>query len=87
VNHDALFKMLLKRPAILKGFFKAFLPPVARFIDFARELITIASHSHELNEFRPRKKATENTEKKQATNSTNRGKIKGSWNSWRLYFL
>jgi predicted transposase YdaD len=35
VNHDALFKMLLKRPAILKGFFEAFLPQVAQFIDFA----------------------------------------------------
>ena len=34
MNHDALFKMLLKRPAILKGFFEAFLPQVARFIDF-----------------------------------------------------
>ena len=34
VNHDALFKMLLKRPAILKGFFDAFLPQVAEFIDF-----------------------------------------------------
>jgi len=35
VNHDALFKMLLKRPAILRGFFEAFLPEVARFIDFS----------------------------------------------------
>jgi hypothetical protein len=35
VNHDALFKMLLKRPAILRGFFEAFLPKVASFIDFA----------------------------------------------------
>ena len=34
MNHDALFKMLLKRPAILKSFFEAFLPQVARFIDF-----------------------------------------------------
>jgi predicted transposase YdaD len=34
VNHDALFKMLLKSPAILKGFFEAFLPQIARFIDF-----------------------------------------------------
>jgi predicted transposase/invertase (TIGR01784 family) len=36
VNHDALFKMLLKSPAILKGFFDAFLPQVAQFIDFTR---------------------------------------------------
>ena len=35
MNHDALFKMLLKRPAILRGFFEAFLPEVARFIDFS----------------------------------------------------
>jgi hypothetical protein len=35
MNHDALFKMLLKRPAILKGFFDEFLPQVAEFIDFA----------------------------------------------------
>jgi len=34
MNHDALFKMLLKAPTILRGFFEAFLPEVARFIDF-----------------------------------------------------
>jgi len=34
VDHDARFKMLLKAPAILRGFFDAFLPEVARFIDF-----------------------------------------------------
>lgn len=34
MNHDALFKMLLKSPAILKGFFDAFLPQIAPFIDF-----------------------------------------------------
>ena len=36
MDHDALFKMLLKRPRILKGFFDVFLPDVGRFIDFAR---------------------------------------------------
>jgi hypothetical protein len=47
VNHDALFKMLLKRPAILKGFFEAFLPRAAQFVDFThlqlvdKERITI----------------------------------------------
>jgi hypothetical protein len=35
LNHDALFKKLLKRPAVLKGFFEAFLPDVAGLIDFA----------------------------------------------------
>jgi hypothetical protein len=35
VDHDARFKMLLKAPAILRGFFDAFLPEVARFIDFS----------------------------------------------------
>jgi hypothetical protein len=35
VNHDALFKKLLKRPAIFKGFFNAFLPDVAAFVDFS----------------------------------------------------
>jgi len=34
MNHDALFKMLLKAPAILRGFFELFLPEVAKFIDF-----------------------------------------------------
>ena len=36
MNHDALFKNLLKRPDILKGFFDAFLPKVAAFTDFNR---------------------------------------------------
>ena len=34
MNHDALFKMLLKAPAILRGFFDAFLPDAAKFVDF-----------------------------------------------------
>jgi predicted transposase/invertase (TIGR01784 family) len=34
VDHDALFKMLLKRPAIFKGLFDAFLPKAGKFIDF-----------------------------------------------------
>ena len=34
MNHDAMFKMLLKAPTVLRGFFDAFLPEVARFIDF-----------------------------------------------------
>jgi len=34
VNHDALFKMLLKTPVVLKGFFEAFLPQVGKFVDF-----------------------------------------------------
>jgi len=34
MDHDARFKMLLKAPAVLRGFFDAFLPEVARFIDF-----------------------------------------------------
>jgi len=34
MNHDALFKMLLKAPAILRGFFDAFLPAAAKFVDF-----------------------------------------------------
>ena len=34
MNHDALFKRLLKRPAIIKGFFEALLPQVASFMDF-----------------------------------------------------
>jgi len=34
LNHDALFKKLLRRPAVLKGFFEAFLPEVAAFVDF-----------------------------------------------------
>jgi hypothetical protein len=34
VNHDALFKMLLKTPVILRGFFDAFLPEAGQFVDF-----------------------------------------------------
>ena len=34
MKHDAMFKMLLKAPTVLRGFFDAFLPEVARFIDF-----------------------------------------------------
>jgi hypothetical protein len=34
MDHDARFKMLLEAPAILRGFFDAFLSEVARFIDF-----------------------------------------------------
>ena len=34
MNHDALFKMLLKSPSVLQGFFQAFVPEAARFIDF-----------------------------------------------------
>jgi hypothetical protein len=34
MDHDARFKMLLKEPAILRGFFELFLPEVAGFIDF-----------------------------------------------------
>ncbi len=34
MNHDALFKKLLTTPSILRGFFEAFLPAAARFIDF-----------------------------------------------------
>ena len=34
MNHDALFKMLLKTPTILQGFFDAFLPETGRFVDF-----------------------------------------------------
>jgi hypothetical protein len=35
VNHDARFKMLLKTPTVLQGFFEAFLPEAAGFVDFA----------------------------------------------------
>ena len=35
MNHDALFKMLLKTPTILQGFFAAFLPETGRFVDFS----------------------------------------------------
>jgi hypothetical protein len=34
MNHDALFKMLLKTPSVLKGFFEAFVPDALPFIDF-----------------------------------------------------
>jgi hypothetical protein len=47
VNHDALFKMLLKKPAVFKGFFDDFLPEAGKFVDFNhitfidKELVTI----------------------------------------------
>ncbi len=47
MNHDALFKMLLRTPAILQSFFEAFVPDAAAFIDFTvlefvdKELFTI----------------------------------------------
>ena len=34
MNHDALFKMLLRNRPILRAFFEQFLPEVAGFIDF-----------------------------------------------------
>jgi hypothetical protein len=34
MNHDVRFKMLLKTPSLLKGFFEAFLPETAPFVDF-----------------------------------------------------
>ena len=34
MNHDALFKMLLKNPAVLKAFFEQFLPEASAFVDF-----------------------------------------------------
>ena len=34
MNHDALFKLLLKTPVILRGFFEAFVPEAGPFIDF-----------------------------------------------------
>ncbi|MGA2263283.1 MAG: DUF4351 domain-containing protein [Acidobacteriota bacterium] len=34
MNHDALFKLLLKTPSILQGFFEAFLPATSGLIDF-----------------------------------------------------
>jgi hypothetical protein len=36
VNHDALFKSLLKNRSILRAFFEEFLPEAARFMDFYR---------------------------------------------------
>jgi hypothetical protein len=34
MNHDALFKMLLKTPSLLRGFFEAFVPDALPFADF-----------------------------------------------------
>ncbi len=34
MDHDALFKMLLKTPTVLQGFFETFVPDAARFIEF-----------------------------------------------------
>jgi hypothetical protein len=34
MNHDVRFKMLLKTPSLLQGFFEAFLPEAAPFVDF-----------------------------------------------------
>jgi hypothetical protein len=34
VDHDALFKKLLKRPVVFKGLFDAFLPVTGKFVDF-----------------------------------------------------
>ncbi len=34
MDHDALFKMLLKTPEILRGFFQEFVPQVWQFLDF-----------------------------------------------------
>jgi hypothetical protein len=34
MDHDALFKMLFKSPAIFKGLFDAFLPEAGKFVDF-----------------------------------------------------
>ena len=36
MNHDALFKLLMKTHSVLEGFFQAFLPETARFVDFHR---------------------------------------------------
>ena len=36
MDHDALFKWLLKDPAILRSFFEEFLPEVASYTDFSR---------------------------------------------------
>ena len=36
MNHDALFKLLLKNRSILRAFFEQFLPDVAGFMDFGR---------------------------------------------------
>jgi hypothetical protein len=47
MDHDALFKMLLRTPTILQSFFEAFVPGAAGFIDFTvlefvdKELFTI----------------------------------------------
>jgi hypothetical protein len=34
MDHDALFKMLLKTPTVLQAFFEAFLPEAVMFVDF-----------------------------------------------------
>jgi hypothetical protein len=34
MKHDERFKKLLTTPGVLQGFFEAFLPEVAKFIDF-----------------------------------------------------
>ena len=34
MDHDVRFKALLRVPVLLRGFFDAFLPEVARFMDF-----------------------------------------------------
>jgi hypothetical protein len=36
MDHDALFKWLLKDPVILRSFFEEFLPEVASYTDFSR---------------------------------------------------
>jgi hypothetical protein len=44
VNHDALFKMLLKSPAIFKGLFDAFLPEAGKFVDFNHVVFVDKEH-------------------------------------------
>jgi hypothetical protein len=44
VNHDALFKMLLKGPAIFKGLFDAFLPEAGKFVDFNHVVFVDKEH-------------------------------------------
>ena len=36
MDHDALFKWLLKDPVILRSFFEEFLPEVASYTDFSK---------------------------------------------------
>jgi predicted transposase YdaD len=36
VDHDALFKLLMKTRPVLQGFFQEFLPDAVRFVDFSR---------------------------------------------------